>query len=722
MDFRRIWTLNGPNYWANFPVLEVLVDLGDLRDRSSELIPGFNDRLRSWLPTLVEHRCSVGERGGFFQRLERGTYMAHILEHVTLELQALAGSSCGYGRARELEEDGVYRVAIQFEEEPLARACLETGRQLILAAVHDAPFDVAAEIVRLKEMAYDVRLGPSTFAIVKAAKARGIPFRRLNRHSLVQLGIGAKARRICTAETDRTSAIAEAVAQDKELTRLLLKSAGVPVPDGRTVASADEAWEAAQALGLPVVVKPQFGNHGRGVQTDLRTREQVAKAYETARAESEYLMVEQFIEGIDHRVLVVGDRMIAAAIRHPAHVIGDGTSTITQLVAEVNRDPRRSDGHSTVLSLIKLDPIGLEVLVEQGFTPDSVLPQGRVALIRRNGNLSTGGTSTDVTDRVHPEVAARAVEAAKIVGLDIAGVDIVAVDIRRSLEEQRGAIVEVNAGPGLRMHIEPTEGEPRPVGDAIVEMLFPRGETGRIPLVAISGTRGRNTTSRLVAHLLRATNRIVGLVTTHRVMVGDRCSDLPGQSESAAARCLLLNPIVEAAVFAVGAETIGREGLGFDRCDVAIVTDLGPVETLPMFGLETLENRVRLDRSVVDVVLPQGAAVLNADDPLVVEMAPACKGSVIFVSRDPQSPLLAAHRERAGRCVFVRDGAIVLASGVDESRLLTLLEVPLIHTSSEVVQITNVLAGIAAAWSLGVPLEALRLALNLFPAQDVETA
>ncbi len=716
MEFRRVWTLNGPNYWANYPVLEAVVDLGALRDRSSEMIPGFNDRLQSWLPSLVEHRCSVGERGGFFQRLERGTYLAHILEHVALELQTLAGSHCGFGRARELDEDGVYRVAIQFEEESLARACLDAGQQLLLAAVSGQPYDVAQKLRDLRELAYDVRLGPSTHAIVRAAKARGIPVRRLNQESLVQLGQGAKSRRICTAETDRTSAIAEAVAQDKELTRTLLRSAGLPVPNGRTVSSAEVAWEVAQELGLPVVVKPQFGNHGRGVQTDLQTREQVLRAYATAREESPHLMVEQFIEGVDHRILVIGDRMIAAAVRHPAHVVGDGSSTVRELVEQVNRDPRRSAGHSTVLSLIKLDAIGLEVLAEQGHTPDSVLPAGCLALIRRNGNLSTGGTATDVTDRVHPEVAVRAVEAARIVGLDIAGVDVVASDISRSLEEQRGAIVEVNAGPGLRMHIEPTEGLPRPVGDAIVELLFPKGETGRIPIAAITGTHGRATTSRLVAHLLKSTGKTVGVVNSSGTALGDRQLASSDRSDAVAARALLLNPSLEAAVFAVDAASIAREGLGFDRCDVGIVTNLGPESALDLCGLDSVEQRVRLDRCVVDVVLPTGTAVLNADDRLVAEMAPKCKGSVVYFSRDSQSAVVFEHRAGGGRAVVVRDGVFVLATGTDEVRLMTVLEVPYVHTAADAIQIENVLAGIAAGWSLNIPLESLRLSLHLFVA------
>lgn len=694
MEFRRVWALRGPNFWANFPVLEAELDLGPYKDQSSDEMPGFNDRLKSWLPSLVEHRCSVGERGGFFQRLERGTYLAHILEHVALELQTLAGSDCGYGRARELDEEGVYRVALQYEEEALGRECLETGRRLCLAAVHDRPFDVAAELKSLRSLSYDVRLGPSTAAIVRAAKARSIPIRRLNRESLVQLGHGAQARRICTAESDRTAAIAEAIAQDKELTRELLRAVSVPVPMGRPVADAEDAWQAAVALGLPVVVKPQYGNHGRGVATNLASREQVLKAYAAAREESRYIMVEQFIEGLDHRLLVIGNRLVAAAIRQPAHVVGDGRSSVAQLVEDVNRDPRRSDGHSTVLSFIKLDTIGLEVLAEQGYSPDSIPPAGATVLIRRNGNLSTGGTATDVTDRVHPEVAARAVEAARVIGLDIAGVDVVALDISRPLEEQRGGIVEVNAGPGLRMHIEPTAGRPRPVGESIVEMLFPIGATGRIPLVGVSGHRGTVTACQWIERLLQ--RRLDGAASTGAASTGAASTGGPStgggstgtggrggvgrvdatgayasgrklagtdSSEWTRTRNLLLNPQVAAAVLEAGVPGIVREGFGADRLQIGVVTHCGSLDGRDLCGLGSEEKYVRTLRTVVDVVLPDGHAVLNADDPAVAAMAEKCKGGVIYFTREPDSPLVAEHLARGGRVVARRGGSLVFAAG-----------------------------------------------------------
>ena len=502
MEFRKILALRGPNVWAKFPVLEAWVDLGDLKDSPSDELPGFNDRLKAWLPTLIEHRCSEGVRGGFFERLRRGTWQAHILEHVTIELQTLAGDDVSFGRARETSEDGVYKVAIEYLEEDLARACLAKGRELCLAAVHDRPFDVAAEVEALRSYAQKVRFGPSTGAIVEAARRRGIPIRRMTKDSMVMLGHGSRQRRIVASETDRTGAIAEAIAQDKDLTRELLRAVGVPVPEGRPVDDAEDAWAAAEELEGPVVVKPQFGNQGRGVATDLRTRDQVFAAFAAASEESSSIMVERFAPGADHRILVVGGKMVAASRREPAQVVGDGRSTIAELVAAVNRDPRRSDGHATALSKIALDAIAKAVLSEQGYATESIPTAGARVLCRRNANLSTGGTAADVTDRVHPEVAARAIDAARVIGLDVAGVDIVALDVARPLEDQGGVIVEVNAGPGLRMHLEPSSGTPRAVGEAILDLMFPKGQDGRIPIASVTGVNGKTTTTRLIAHIL----------------------------------------------------------------------------------------------------------------------------------------------------------------------------------------------------------------------------
>ncbi len=524
MEFRRVLALRGPNVWANSPVMEVWVDLKEL-DRPCNDFPGSAERLMNWLPTMIEHECGIGERGGFFQRLREGTYPGHILEHVTLELMSLVHREVGYGRARETSEPGLYRVVFKYHDERLARECLNVGRELVLAALHDRPFDVKGEIDRLRKFAHEVCLGPSTAAIVDAAKARGVPSWRMNEESLVQLGQGSKQRRIRAAESDRSGAIAEAIAQDKEMSRNLLRAAGVPVPEGRSVKDAEDAWEAACDIGAPVVVKPRNGNQGRGVSTNLNTREQVVAAYGAALAESSQVIVEKFAPGHDYRLLVVGNRVVAASRREPAQVQGDGVHTIRELIDIANLDPRRGEHHATALSKIKFDAVSQGMLADQGYTPDSVPPAGASVLIRRNGNLSTGGTAIDMTERVHPQVAARAVDAAQIIGLDIAGVNVVAPDISAPLEEQAGVVVEVNATPGLRMHLQPSVGVSRPVGDAIASMLFPDNDDGRIPIAAVTGTNGKTTTTRFIAHILRGTSKRVGMTCTDGIYIDGRRID-----------------------------------------------------------------------------------------------------------------------------------------------------------------------------------------------------
>jgi len=720
MEFRRVLALRGPNIWANYPVLEAWVALGEL-DRPSTDFPGMAERIMAWLPSMIEHRCSIGQRGGFFQRLRDGTYPCHILEHVTLELQSLIGIDAGFGRARETSEKGVYRVVIEYKEESVARACLATARELVLAAIHDQPFDVKSHIERLRDLAQRSCLGPSTQAIVDAALARGIPVRRLNNESLVQLGHGARQRRFRAAETDRTSSIAEAIAQDKELTRLLLRSLGVPVPEGRPVASAADAWEAACDIGLPVVVKPQDGNQGRGVATNLTTREQVVEAYQAAREESRDVVVEKFALGHDYRLLVVGGRVIAAARREPAQVLGDGTRTVAQLVDLANQDPRRGEHHATVLSKLKLDAVALAVLAGQGLTPDSVPPAGSVVLVRRNGNLSTGGTAIDVTERVHPQVAARALEAAAVIGLDIAGVDVVANDISVPLEEQGGVVVEVNAAPGLRMHLQPSVGLSRPVGKAIVELLVPAGQDGRIPIAAVSGVNGKTTTTRFLTHILRGQGLKVGMTSTDGIYIDGRRIDSGDCSGPWSAGAVLLNPTVDAAVFETARGGILRAGLGFDRCDVAVVTNIGDGDHLGLNDIHTVEALAKVKRTIVDVVPPSGTAVLNATDPLVVGMEPYCAGKICYFALDENHPVIVRHRKAGGQAVFVRQDTIILAEGARESPLLPLARVPLCRGGQVAFHVENTLAAVAAAVALHVPHEIIRARAETFAA-DMEKA
>jgi cyanophycin synthetase len=716
MEITSLKVLRGPNQWAYFPVLEIVIDLGRLEDFPSNTLPGFNERVMAWLPSMIEHRCSIGERGGFFQRLRTGTWMGHILEHVTLELQALAGSPVGYGRARETNTRGVYRVVIEYKEEKFAVECVHTAHRLLLAAIDGTPWDMEAELKRLRDLLLDVQLGPSTRSIVEAAVARGIPARRLNAGSLVRLGQGAKQRRIIAAETDQTGAVAESIAQDKELTRMLLAEAGIPVPEGRPVSDAADAWAAAEGIGAAVVVKPRYGNQGRGVSVDLSTREEVERAWHVAREEESTVMVERFVTGGDYRVLVVGGKVVAASRRHPPTVVGDGISTIRQLVDRVNEDPRRCSDHAGALSPVRIDDVAVAVLAEQGLDADSVPAAGRTVLLRQNANLSTGGTAEDVTDLVHPEVAARAVEAARIVGLDVAGIDIVTADISRSLESQRGVVIEVNAGPGLRMHLEPTVGTPRNVGAAIVDTLFAPGDDGRIPVAAVTGTNGKTTVVRLIAHIAATGGATVGTTCTEGVWVGGRQIDAGDCSGPASARRVLANPSVTTAVLETARGGILREGCGFDCCDVGVVTNIASGDHLGLGEIDTPERLAWVKGAVVAAVRKTGAAVLNAADPLVVDMKKWCDGQLVYFARDPSTPVLVEHLAAGGLAATVRDGWIVLCDGPRETRLASLDRVPLVHRGLVGFQVENVLAAAAAAWRLGIPLELVRLGLESFSA------
>ncbi|HEY2839119.1 MAG TPA: cyanophycin synthetase [Pirellulales bacterium] len=694
MEIRKIVVLRGPNIWAWVQVLEAVVDLQEFKDSPSDSLPGFNERLMAWLPSMIEHRCSIGERGGFFERLRRGTYQGHILEHVTIELQRLAGCDVGLGKARETPEDGVYKVVIEFEEESVGRAALDVAHRLCLAAIHNQPFDVTTEVKKLRELADDVCLGPSTRAIVSAAEARDIPVRRLNSGSLVQLGWGARQRRILTAESDRTSAIAESIAHDKDLTRQMLRTVGVPTPEGRGVSSVEDAWEAAEEIGLPVVVKPRGGNHGRGVFTNVTTREQVAAAYAFIEKEEGAVVVERFAPGVEHRVLVVNGRVVAASRGEPAVIVGDGHHNVARLIDEqLNSDPRRGEDCSSLLYTVEIDAVILLSLGQQGYTPQSVPPAGTRILIKRHGNLDT-----DVTDRVHPEVAARAIEAAQVVGLDIAGLDIVAEDIGRPLEEQNGAVIEVNAGPGLQVHVQPTKGHPRPVGEAIIASMFAPGENGRIPIAAISGTRGKTSTARLLARMLTRGGDGVGVATSDGLYHNAerlRRGDFSGWE---GAQSVLLNPNVDKAICEVSARSVLEEGLGFDSCDIALVTGVGELDRTGLPEWLTPEQIVQLIRAIVESVPENGFGVLKADDPLSAEMAEKCRGRVIYFAQNKLYPLLAEHRRGGGRVAFLEDGKLILAEG-----LKTWLECPF-APSGEAEQVAraidDALAGAAAAWGL----------------------
>jgi cyanophycin synthetase len=714
IEFQRITPLRGPNIWTYRPIIEAWVDIGDLEDAPSNTLPGFYERLSAWLPSLIEHRCSEGERGGFLQRLRAGTWAAHILEHVTLELQNLAGQRTGFGKARQTSTRGVYRVVVRSRQEQVTRACLAAARDLVMAAINDTPFDVPPAIEKLREMADSLCLGPSTASIVNAASERRIPSIRLNEGNLVQLGYAARQRRIWTAETDQTSAIAESISCDKELTKTLLQACGVPIPEGRLVDSAEDAWEAAEEIAGPVVVKPKDGNHGRGVSTDLKTRAEIEAAWRVACNEGSGVIVERFVPGDEHRLLIVDGRLVAAARGETAWVVGDGHLTVAQLIdRQLNSDPRRgtTDDYPLGFILLEEDRAVVLELERQGCSAGSVPAAGRRVLIQRNGNMAF-----DVTDQVHPEVAEAASLAARAIGLDIAGIDLVAEDISRPLHEQRGAIVEVNAGPGLHMHLMPADGPPRPVGQAIVASLFPAGENGRIPIVGVSGNHGTTEIARLVAWFIHLDGKHVGLACRDGLFLDRRQVDKSDCANWAAGQRLLINRMVEAAVFENSAAVILGQGLAYDRCQVGIVSNVGGAGALGEYDIRDDEQLYHVLRTQVDVVLPEGTAVLNAGDPLTVRMAALCDGEVILYGPEPELAAIAEHRARGGRALFLRDRRIVMAQGQVETLLAELPLFPSRGNESEASQIESLLAAVGAACALSVPIELIRVGIDTFSA------
>ena len=710
MEVSRIRALRGPNFWTRLTAIEAVVTC-TAHEADLDQIPGFLTRLRARFPDVKPLR-PFGHKDPIT--------MAHALEAVSLGLQASAGCPVAFGQTVVTNEQGVFQVIVQFTEEPVGRLALDLAEALCIAALKDEPFEITQALARLRELDEDVRLGPSTGSIVSAATARGIPYRRLTEGSLVQFGWGSKQIRIQAAETGNTSAIAEAIAQDKDLTKMLLEAAGVPVPRGFVADDEDQAWEIANKIGFPVVVKPRDGNQGKGVAVNIETREQLNAAFAIASDISRDVIVEQYIPGHDFRMLVINNQLVAAARRDPPSVIGDGQHTVTQLVEQVNTDPLRGDGHATALTKIRFDEIALATLATQGLNAQSVPEKGKRVLLRNNANLSTGGSATDVTDEVHPELAARMVTAAQMVGLDIAGVDLVAETILKPMEEQRAGIVEINAAPGLRMHLSPSFGKPRPVGEAIVESMFATGENARIPIVAVTGTNGKTTTVRLTAHLLRTSGKRIGMTNSDGVYIENRCIDTGDCSGPRSARNVLLHPDVDAAVFETARGGILREGLAFDRCDVAIVTNIGVGDHLGMNFINTVDALAVVKRVVVQNVAPHGTAVLNALDPMVAKMAEVCPGKVIFFALDRHHPVLNTHRAQGKRVVFCENDHIVCSEAGQDHRI-ALTSIPLTRQGTITFQVENAMASIAAGWALGLDWKIIETGLATF-VNDAQTA
>lgn len=702
--------LRGPNFYARFPVTYMMLDIGDLEERPSDLIPGLADRIKATMPTLVEHRCSPGRVGGFFERLDRGTWAGHIVEHLAIELQCLAGMHVGFGKTRERTQKGVYSIVYRHQDEECGLLAGQHAVAILEKLIRGEAVDLGPILHELRETRERNLLGPSTRSIVDEAARRGVPVTRLNKASHVMLGHGAKQQHIQASMTGRTSALAVAIAADKEWTKMLLHEAGISVPIGRSAGSLDEAKEIADELGYPVVAKPLDGNHGRGITTNVKDALELARAYETARKVHERVVIERFLVGKDHRLLVVGGKLVAAARRDPAAVVGDGTHTVAELVALVNADPRRGFGHEKSLTRIDLDADSERMLAKAGLTRASVPEAGREVVLKSTANLSTGGTAIDITDEMHPHVRFMAERVASIVGLDVMGIDVVAPHLRAPLDETGGGIVEVNAGPGLRMHLDPSGGPARNVAAPLVDTLFK--DAGRVPIVAVTGTNGKTTTVRLVAHILKLAGAHVGIASTGAVEVDNQVILKGDYSGPAGAQAVLREPSVSHAVIEVARGGVLRRGLGFDSCDVGILLNVGR-DHIGEGDIHDLEDLLRLKSVVVDV---SKTAVLNADDERVLSLAPQMQGKVILTSLDPKHPALAAHlaENPSNVVVTVSRDAIVLRRDRSEFRIAALRDVPLTFDGKAKFNVQNAMAAVAAGHALGLAEETVRAALMTF--------
>jgi cyanophycin synthetase len=730
---RRVY--RGPSLYAHFPVMRLTVDLGVLESWPSAKIPGFNDGLLRAIPSLRTHTCSFETEGGFVRRLQEdgGTWLGHVLEHVAIELQQLTGANVVFGKTRSEGAPGLYHVVFEYEEERVGEAASNLALRLIhhllpvelrpgagkAAAEIDpatALFDFATELVELIDFAQRRQLGPSTGALVRAAEARDIPWMRLNDYSLVQFGQGKYQKRIQATVTSETRHIAVEIASDKEETNRILGELGLPVPRQRVVRTAEAAAIAAERLGYPVVVKPLDANHGRGVSLDLKNGDEVRAAFEKAREHARSIVVENFLAGFDHRMLVIGGQLIAVAKRVPGHVVGDGLHTIAQLVDLVNSDPRRGIGHEKVLTRIELDPQADRLMAMKGVSRDTVLPAEEIFFLRGTGNLSTGGTAIDLTDVVHPDNREMAVRAANAIGLDVCGVDFITSDISQSHREVGGGICEVNAAPGFRMHVAPTEGKPRDVAGPVMDMLFPKGAPSRIPIAAVTGTNGKTTTARMLAHIHKMNGYTVGLATTDGVYIdGERtvAGDMTGPKS---AQMVLHDPAVDLAVLETARGGLLRAGMGYRTCDVGAVVNVS-ADHLGMKGVETFEHLAEVKRIVVEVA--RDCAVLNADDLHCLRMADHTKAArIAYVTMNPRHDLVRKHLRAGGLAAVLEEGINGhMITLYDKGAHLPLLWTHLIPATIEgkaMHNVQNAMFAAVMAYAMGVKVENIRQGLRTF--------
>ncbi|ABX03265.1 MAG TPA: cyanophycin synthetase [Herpetosiphon sp.] len=725
----------GPNYWLYKPAINMTVDLEELEAYPTHLLGDFVDRLLALVPSLDDHHCSLGRPGGFVERLRDGTWLGHVMEHLSLELQCLAGTYVTQGKTRGTGQDGQYFVIFQYGQEDVGIEAANLALRLIqfllpehlpsaMPAAERATFDLVREKEDLARMAVRLAFGPSTASLVKAAEERGIPWLRLNEHSLVQFGHGKYQKRIQATITSQTSHIGVEVAQDKQLTNKLLEDAGLPVPRQRVVRSAEGAVQAARRLRYPLVVKPLDASHGRGISIGLTTEEEVQVAFAQAQEYRSYVIVEELVPGSDHRVLVINGEVVAVSERVPGHVVGDGQHTVAELVEIVNSDPRRGVGHENVLTKLEIDHQAERCMEKAGVSLETVLEAGQVLYLRSTGNLSTGGTAIDRTDMIHYENAQIAIRAAKIVGLDVAGIDFIIPDISRPVSEVGGGIVEVNAAPGFRMHVAPSEGTPRDAAGPVIDMLFPAGTPSRIPLAALTGTNGKTTTARMTAHILKMAGYHVGMTSTDGIYIdGERVlrGDMTGPKS---ARMVLRDPTVDAAVLETARGGILREGLGYDEVDVGAILNIS-ADHLGLRGIDTLEEMAKVKSLIIEVIKRDGWAVLNADDPLVAKLVARTRAKPFYFSFDPANPLVREQVQVGGRAIVVEKGVNGdMVTLYDKGRHIPLLWTHLIPATLEgraKFNVANALAAAALAYSLGISIENIRQGLRTFTTSFYQT-
>ncbi len=722
MNIRSINAMRGPNYWSirRHKLIVMVLDLEEMEQKPSNKIDGFGERLQKMFPGMYEHRCSVGSPGGFFQRVTDGTWMGHVIEHIALEIQTLAGMDVGFGRTRGYGEDGVYNVVFAYMEEAVGRFAAESSVAICEALISGKEYDLEADIQKMRELRESVRLGPSTGSIIEEAEARGIPWIRLNKYSLCQLGYGANQKRIQATVTSETSSIGVELACDKEDTNYLLQQAEVEVPRGEIIRRESSLEETCKYVGFPLVIKPVDGNHGRGITVNIKNFKDAVVAFAAAREISRAVIVEKFVVGEDYRLLVINNKLVAAAKRTPAHVIGDGKSTIQELVDKVNSDPRRGYGHENVLTQITINELTKTIIAAKGYNLDSVIAEGEMLVLKDTANLSTGGTSEDVTDIVHPANVSMAERISKIIDLDICGIDIMTTDISQPLGETGGAVLEVNAGPGFRMHLAPSKGLARNVAAPVIDKLFPHGDTGRIPIIAVTGTNGKTTTTRLIAHIAKLNGKRVGYTTSDGVYIQNRLLVTGDCTGPSSAEFVLKDPTVNFAVLECARGGLLRAGLGFKKCDIGIVTNVA-ADHLGLKGIHTIEQLAKVKGVIPETVLPSGYAILNADDDLVYEMRRNITCNLALFSMDENNTHIKALQKRGGITAIYENGYVTLCRGEWKMRVMKAEDIPLTYGGKAEFMIQNVLPAVLAANIQGISIEDTKVALETFIPSPTQT-